>query len=354
MNSRKPGFLIVIYFILVTFMVGSGCISHRFFINLSTGDPLKYTVDGDSLDMFDGKLKMPPGEPWIEASRERNLDEDSTVTLSYTYNSPLGKPGGHPLSPPESEGYFIVKRANYLLAKYEYVEALFPGWQTSENYGDLEEFVPQEVSELHQPGADTLLPESRVEKLQNMEALGLQKGTARRYMYQMRDMLGAWDRLKGGEETDSTMIQEGLQRFSPLLQAHLLTLRDEEPVEVSLEWYPELRSSMISVAREVTFDTTETLSLIADSIDHRWKSWLDLEDDRVELMVISEAKWKKAYPDTTRSDTLEWVIRGSELKEGDIIIKYAGWTPVIWADTLAVLIVVVLIALIARGRKSAA
>ena len=65
-----------------------------------------------------------------------------------------------------------------------------------------------------------------------------------------------------------------------------------------------------------------------DSIEERYKSWLDMGDDSFEVEVLLPA-WKVvATPDTSRGDTLAWQLDTSVLADSTVILSAVGYTPI--------------------------
>lgn len=315
---------------LAAVLLLSGCITHRFIINLGDPPAVEYTLDGDSLDLYDGRIALPADPPWTLTRREREVQpEDSTIVWHLAYRAPLTEVLRHSIAPPETLGTFRTERRWLGLFRVRRLTAEFPSWRVVERYGDEEAFMPPEVDLLEQPGADTALSPEHKARLERLRALGMQKATAQRYLMQVQHMVEGWY-LDRGETVDSGVVADGLERFNAVLQAHLLTLRNRDPLEVTLEWYPELRESMALAAAEATGGDPAGFFAAADSIDHRWKSWLDLEDDQVEMMVVLPAAFHRSNADTTMTDTLLWSFTGSSLAEKTRLLVAVGYDPVWW------------------------
>jgi len=332
-------------------IVFGGCISHHFFVDLSQDGQVRYTLEGDSLDLSDERLPQPDSLIWkfLESHREDRMDE--TVWFR-SFQAPVQHSIPHPIAPSTETGLFSIDRQHYLLFKQVRFKAFFPDWNVTRLYGNLRQFVPPEAEVLKTDGIDTLLPASQLEDLRRSEAKGLQKGAARRYLMQMNEMVAAWYSFRG-IPIDSLAAADALERFNAVLSAYLMTLREYDPLEVSLEWFQELRSTMIQAASEATGGSEVWFTNIADSLEQRWQTWRDIEDDNVTLTVILPAFRVIASPDTVKGDTLYWEFPGAQLADSAVVIQATGWTPVWWVDVLILLAILgFLISIISKQRKS--
>ncbi|MDP8206441.1 MAG: hypothetical protein P9L92_07260 [Candidatus Electryonea clarkiae] len=333
MKSTK--IVLIISTLLSGFILFTGCISHKFFLDFSPGGVYRYVAEGDSLDLFDGRILFPPSNPWQETNRTREKDDEGNITWKYFFESKQEAEISQPIAPPEKNGLIQFQEKNYLVVKKKSFVAVFPGWDVTRIYGDQREFLPPEVDDIEKFESDTTLQT----RLKQLEALGLQKTTARRYMLQVQNMILEWQRSGNVEDADSLMIQQGLKNFSVIIEVFMLTFKDKDPMEVSLEWYQELRDPMISICSEVSGGSPEWFANVADSIDFRWKTWKDMEDDGIELEVFLPSTWINANPDTVRNDTLFWSIESESLAEEDVVIQATGWTLVYWIDGLIALVI---------------
>lgn len=319
--NRKSTLNILIVLSLLTF---SGCISHSIFIDLSGEPEIHYSLEGDSLDLYDNRLQL-PGDGWSKTGESRRKQDDEII-WNLEYEHPLGTEVTMPVSPPGEPSICQSSTYNFLLFKLTKARLDFPGWNVSDRFGNLTDFFPDEVALLDQPGIDSLLTEGEIEGLRRKKAVGLQKATARRYMMYVQHLIQDWYSQRG-TSLDSLVLSDAMERFDAVLHGHLLFLKNEDPMDVSLEWYPELRSSIILAATQATRGDEKWFVEKADSIDHDWKIWKDLEDDSFKIMLKLPVGNIIADPDSISGDTLFWSFAGADLENKGISIAAAGWTP---------------------------
>ncbi len=327
---------------VVTAIALQGCVTHRILVDFSDpASPSRYIVEGDSLDLYDGRLALPIGSGWQFTDSQRDVDDTGEVQLLLTFTAEKGKPVVLPVAPPEVPGWLRTSRRNYLLFRKTKVSVTFPSWSVGERYGDLREFVPAEVEELNRPGADSLLSEERHGELRRLEAAGLQRGTVHRYMLHAGETISAWYSSRG-LEVDSSALKGGLDSYSEELEAYLADLAGQDPADVPLEWYDDLRRSLIQAAAGSTGGPVEFFEQVADSLDNRWQCWLDLQDESVELSVLLKSAFIDAQADTVLGDTLFWRMEGSVFADSTVVIAAAGYDPILWADIAVVAALLIL------------
>ncbi|MBD3166269.1 hypothetical protein GF324_06705 [bacterium] len=298
-----------------------GCVHHRFLVDLRGDEPIRYSAAGDTLDLIDRRIMHPDSAIWTYTGFERDSTSEGIVwTLQWQTNQADTLP--HPIAPPERQGYMTDESRHFGIGTRRTWEMRLQGWHVNQHYGNQYEFVPSPDPDL-----------SRREN-QQAEAVGLQKSTARRYMLQFQEMLTLW-REKEDASFDSSALHEAMSTFRNYLQAHLMTFKHRDPMEVSLEWYPELRRPMIDIASEATGGSEQWFTQAADSIEHRWKTWVDIEDDDITVQLIMPGTWVFAEEDSSAGDTLFWFVAGEDLSGEDIVLRAQAWTPVWWVVILA-------------------
>ena len=337
--------------ILVTLLLLNGCVTHSLFIDLTSESKARYVIEGDSLDVYDGRLRMPFTPPWTLVEKKTGMDADSSLTVTLDYMAPLSGELSHPLTPRDLKGTIQVVETKGLLFNRKTLTVLFPSWDVLERFGDPEAFIPEEVNQLEEVGADTLLSPDRQDQLKRMKAIGMQKATAQRYLKQEQALVQAYFRQSGEPLPDSVM-SDAMARFSPVLQVHLMTLRNHDPLDVSLEWYETLRQPMIDAAVEATGGDPEWFAAQADTLDLIYKSWLDLEDDAIQVKAILPAWRVVSNADSVSSDTLLWELETDILADSTVTLSAVGITPIPLNSILALLILLsVVVALLIRALR---
>ena len=316
----------------------SGCVTHTLFIDLSPGGGIRYVIEGDSLDVFDGRFQHPHGEGWSLAERSSGMNEDSSLTIQLDFRAPLLSKLAHPFAPRGKDGWIEINREKGIFVHRTTLQVTVPSWDIHDRYGDPEAFVPEEVRQLESVGADTLLSESRQTQLKRLKAKGLQKATAQRYLLQEQALVDAWYD-QSGEATPDTVLGDAISRFSAILQAHLITLRNQDPLDVSLEWYGDLKGTMVTAAAEATGGDAAWFSAMADSLDLGYKSWVDLEDDAIEIRAILPAWRVSTNADTISGDTLVWELDREQFADTTLYLSAVGYDPVPLSWVIALLVV---------------
>ncbi|MBZ0264449.1 hypothetical protein K8I28_07250 [bacterium] len=315
-----------------------GCINHIFVIDLSGTSTAQYFIQGDSLDMYDGRVSLADTTFWTFVGKEREDTDDETIhTLKYSASLEDTLP--HPIAASASNGFFYVNSDNFLLVKRQHFTAVFPSWRVTERYGNLREFVPEEAEILQEEGYDTLLSRETQNRLRRQEAIGLQKGTSRRYMMQVREMVRIfYERNQETLEEKASNLgaaQVAESNFSSILNAYEMSFKYDDPLEVPLDWYHELKDGMVMAAANATGGRASLFAHIADSLNHRWHTWEDIQDDDLSLSLIIPAYFLDAQPDSTAGDTLFYNISGASLADSTYVIEAIAYNPV-WVVDIAI------------------
>lgn len=308
----------------------AGCVSHQILIHAPASEPAsaRYTLEGDSLDVFDGRLPHPAGPGWVLASREVGEDSTGNLVGRLVYEATSIDSLPHPLAPLGAKGFMAVTRSAGWFRNTVGVHVEFPAWHASERYGDPDQHLPDEMRALQQSGAEDLLTAEQEDELERWTARARQLATVDRYLRQLERAVRAVT-----ADPDTAVVRDAVSRFSPVLRAHLLSLQGDpvepvDPRDISLEWYPELRQMMASAGMEATGLPYETVLAATDSLEHEYKRWVDLEDDTVELLVVLPGMNNRmATPDPheTRGDTLVWTLERDDVADLDLVITAAGY-----------------------------
>ncbi|GBE29565.1 MAG TPA: hypothetical protein ENH10_06245 [Bacteroidetes bacterium] len=308
-----------------------GCVTHSILISFTgEGKPeASYTIEGDSLDVFDDRIPLPSKE-WTIVKREVGEDSSGNIVASYIFSATQFQTLSHPIAPMGEVGSIDINRDDHWFYSSTEVIVSFPNWHAIERYGDPEAYVPEEVRIVEESGLDSSLSVETEEELERMDARGQQLWTVDRYLRQMERLV----RTVLADDIDSSAVRDAVERFAPIVRAHVMTLRGDnleptDPRNVSLEWYPVLRDPMIIAANEATGIAPETLATTLDSLEDEYKRWVDLEDDTVQLaLVLPDAHFHDITPEPeeSRGDTLFWTVPREVLATDDFTIIAAGYT----------------------------
>ncbi len=327
--------ILILFSLLV--LCFSGCIHHSFLIDLRETGEVHYTISGDRFDLNDERLQYPDSLYWQFISEEMEIQDENEVWTSI-WTASLTDSLHHPVSPPEFQPSFNIIRTNYYLFQQLTFIAEFPSWNVLLNYGDLDEFVPTEEEVF----GTSNLPESLLrDEFERQRALGMQMGTIRRYLMQLGTVITEYSE-SNDIEFDSTVFRQAVSSFREIMVEYLEQFDDDDPVDVSLDWYNDLRDPMVLVAYQATDGDTASLFRIADSLDFRWRTWMDVKDDQVTVDLLIPGTWISATPDTLLGDTLHWDIEGEWLADYPVIILAKSYTlnPVMIVITLIIISVV--------------
>jgi hypothetical protein len=330
----------------------TGCLTHTVTLDLRASTAV-WQVEGDTLDLQDGRLPLPGSLGWTFVGRQERLDPEGNRIISRTWTRELE--GGripHPLADSVGAGWLAGEMEHGLLLRRGRAEARFPGWEVSRLYGDPEAYAREDIADW-KARADTLRGPGEAEQEEQVRALAMQRWAADRYLAMARRVVREHYRRQG-RAVDSAAVAEAADRFGMVLDAHLLTLRGEDPREVSLEWYRELRGPMVAAASEATGEPLGRMGPIADSLDARYRRWLDLEDDSVILFVVAPGWWVGgSEPDTVRGDTLAWSFEGELLADSTVALEVTTATPTTAGLLLPLILVVLFTAAVALRRLRA-
>lgn len=340
--GMKPTMRTLLAPFLGAVLLTAGCLTHTFQLDLTSENPATLTIEGDSLDLVDGRLALPDRVNWALVSEESSFDPDSNRVIERVYQA-TAELVPHHLAPPGEQATLSYSHGRNWLLRRPSFRMILPSWRVYERWGDPRGHVPDAVSELQVlDDRDSLLSDMEREELDRQEARALQKAASERYLRQMSNLLDVWAR-QDGSELDSTIRRDALERFSAILQAHVMTLQHRDPLDVSLEWYPQLREPMAISAAEATGGEREPFLAIADSLELDHKRWEDLKDDRVRVLVVMDTAFRIAEPDSSYGDTLLWEFPGELLADSTIVLSARGYTP----SPMAFILLLALIAVLA-------
>ncbi|MCB2213513.1 hypothetical protein KQI52_15470 [bacterium] len=338
----------------LTLLLG-GCVTHTLLITLTGESPeITWGIEGDSLDVFDNRIQL-PGNGWAQLEHKVGEDSSGNLVGSLLYQARTVVNLPHPISPMGETGLVDVRRDDGWFYDVTTVTVTFPSWKAPERYGDPDAHVPTEILALEESGLDTTLTPEGEEELHRIKARAGQLWTVDRYLRQMERLVTS----ELGADADSTVVRDAVSRFAPVVRAYVMSLQGDamdpvDPQDVSLEWYPELRESMITAASEVTGLPVETMAAAADSLDEEYKRWVDLEDDTVQLaLVMPDAQYRRLAPDPDEvsGDTLVWNVERERVADQQLQIVAAGYTFSLLPIALAGLLIGGVAGLIVRLSK---
>jgi len=328
----------------------SGCVTHRFFIDLRSANRIQYVVDGDSVDVFDGLIQLPRKDAWTLTDRQRTegVDEEPTIRLSYTANP--GTTIKHPVGPPENPGRITVHRGRNPLYKNVRVDAEFPSWEVKERYGDPEKYLPDTLLQvLDQPDFDSLSPGKREEYEQRFwEA---QVHSARdRYRHMLNDLVLPELESRGRVVDDDAYEQGAIPLEEKMDVLSRACLRAGENAS-DLDWYDELRMPLAESAMVILGGHTADWLPLADSLERRYKSWLDFSDESVVLELLMPGRVSTTIqPDTLRGDTLVWEFTGDTVSDSTLVLTASSWEPR-WPGVILLLLLIQAVATFLLHRR---
>lgn len=334
-------------------LAAAGCVTHTLLIDAGSGRDAtgSYVIEGDSLDVFDERIPTPAKADWLLSKREVGLDSSGNLVARLAFDASDVRSATHPIAPQDRPGSLDVERRNHILFEVTEVRALFPDWQALERYGDPDAYVPDDILALEEQGVDTTMSERSREEMDRVKARARQLATVDRYLRQLERTVHS---IYTGDR-DSAVVIDAMERFTPVVKAHLMTIRDKDPLDVTLEWYDILRDPMAAAASEATGAPPDSALAAADSLEHEYKRWLDLKDDTVQMLIVLPQgihRTASPEPEEIRGDTLVWSVSSEQLAERDIEIIAAGYSlatvPMI---VLAVVIVAVVIAIVMSARR---
>jgi len=328
----------LILLLLVLSLLPAGCVTHTFLIDFTSGTDVQYKIEGDELDIDDERIGLPDSTIWQNVDRQETVSEDGSKSITLIYKPRTSGEIVHPIGPGEAKGILRAEKTTSFFTEITRFEITFPSWNVLALYGDPDAFVAEETHILDEEGAEELLPPEEYKRLENLRLQGLVKGAAQRYLMQAARLAEEYY-LEKGEEVDSLAMVDAVERFSAILRIQLLTLKSMEAEDVSLEWYSDLRYPMATAVSEATGADLEWCLAEADKHDERYKAWLDMKDDNVEVNVILPAMFTFSKPDTSMGDTLVWSIDAEDLAENNVILTAKGYTP---NSAFIVLLIVIL------------
>jgi len=336
--------------LIITLLCMTGCMSHTFIFNFTNAPVVKYEVEGDEPDVYDDRIKLPDSLEWNFIEKTEKISSDSSKSIKLIYESTFNKVLTHPLTPPEKKGVFQVKSGSNIFMRYSYLHATFPSWQVEEYYGYYEAFLPEEAHILDEEESASMLSEEERERLEALKLEAMEKGAANRYLKHLKTMVEKWYE-ENESVLDSVVLKDAFQRFSSVLQVKLMTLRNVDPDNVTLEWYDQMRMPMATSASEACGGSLEWFLNESDKLDQRYKAWLDLGDDVINIQVIIPEKYVNAVADSVSGDTLFWELSPEYLADKDFVIDVRAYTPRASGWIIVSIPIVALLVFLLRRKK---
>ncbi|MFH0884003.1 MAG: hypothetical protein V2A56_13520 [bacterium] len=328
----------------------TSCVTHRFFINLRDNGSVQYAVEGDSVDVMDGLIKLPSDDAWIQTSHERTEGVDEEPSLRLSYQAKDDGRINHPVGPPENPGTLTIRRMGSPLHKSLVLQARFPSWEVGERYGDPEKYLPEElVGSFDDPELDSLPPEKRKEyeaaywKAQVLAAND-------RYRRMLDDIVLS-ELTRRGKEPDEDHYDEASKKFEGTIHGLVERAIAQGEDNADLDWYVDLRMPMAETAMALLGGVTADWLPVADSLEQRYQSWLDLSDESVVLELLMPGRVKTAPPpDTLKGDTLSWEFTGETLSDSTFVITASSWEPR-WPGVIFLMFLIEIVAALLLHRR---
>lgn len=337
--------------LILASVLASGCVTHRFFINLTHTPSLRYMVEGDSSDVHDGVLALPEGAPWVKTSAEEDEGSDGSPTSRITWAvSPLTSVS-NPVAASGSGAEITAKRQQSPIHERSSLRITFPSWEAKERYGDVEKYMPTELMDaLEDPIFDSMHPGKREELQQKLVSAEL-RAARDRYDVMLQELVKAWYAEEGRNFDDETYA-ENTVRFFHAMRDIVLRERTQGGDTPNTDWYDELRTIMAEAAMGITGKPSAQMMLELDSLELRYKRYLDLNDDQIEVMAVMPGRWTASLaPDTVMHDTLVWQISGETYANETLVLEANSWQPR-WPGLLLLLLVIQVIASLLLRQRS--
>lgn len=310
-----------------TAVLASGCVTHSFFINLRDGESIQYTVEGDSADVVDGLIRLPLKSGWVQTGRERTEGSDGETSLWISYRATVTGQVNHPVGPPEKPGSLIIRHGGSPIHKSLIMKAIFPSWDVKERYGDPDKYLPPELRGMMEESDLDSLPEEKRKEYEAIYWKAQVSAAADRYRRMLDDIVLP-ELVRRGKEADEESYDEASVGFDRELQ----TLSDSAIVRgldnTELDWYMDLRMPMADAARAILGGVTADWLTVADSLEQRYQSWLDLSDERIVVDLLMPG-WVRTSvkPDTLMGDTLSWNFNGEAMSDNTVVIRATSLQP---------------------------
>ncbi len=346
--KRNKKYLLSAVLLALTF---TGCITHSIFVDLSAENGLGYRIVGDSLDIYDSRVMLPDAYGWEFVAQDVEIvDDDRSIILDYIHDGLSDVI--HPLGPNENPGFINSSIKKGFLFSARIFKIGFPSWKVLTNYGDPEEFYTDEIRLLKDDGFENLLTDDRRYSLERKRALALRKSSEKRYKKQFMQLIDIWQ-AKSVDIDKEKLFLDSENLFENSLNEYTSQFDSVSPENVSLEWYADLREIFADNASEITGEKREWFLYVADSLEHRYKCWLDLQDDSIELAVVLPGTFQIADADSVSGDTLFWSLNAEYFANSDYEIKAKSYTlqPAGLSTSFVVLLIVVVYVVRRKSRS---
>jgi hypothetical protein len=90
---------------------------------------------------------------------------------------------------------------------------------------------------------------------------------------------------------------------------------------------------------------------VADSLEQRYQSWLDLSDESVVLELLMPGRvWATPRPDTLKGDTLSWKFTCETMSDSTLVITASSVEPR-WLGVFLLMFLIEIIAVLLLHRR---
>jgi hypothetical protein len=332
--------------------LGTGCVTHKFFLNLTSTPALRYTIEGDSVDVYDGRLSLPDKVFWTLTGSETGENSDGTPSVRYSWAvSPLSRIG-HPLGPEDKSPEISSKTSKSIFHRSVYFRAEFPSWDAKERYGDPEKYMPEALLKaVEDPMFDSLHPGKR-DELEGRLLDAQLSAAIDRYDGMLLELVKAGFEERGRMYDDEAYAIESVRFFAKLkrLAREAKALGEEDP---DTDWYDELRLLMAETLTRIHGTSSSAAFAKLDSLEMRYKRWLDLRDENIEFVAVVPGFTRTNIdPDTTFGDTLQWEFSGEALGDRTVVLEASAWSPRPGGVVLLILVLGAVLIWVWRSHKT--
>jgi len=329
-----------------------GCVSHSFLIDLHKDGILRYTVEGDSVDILDGLTRFPNETLWTQVERKSGKFATGDPAITLIYEADRQEHITHPLAPSGVAGTMSIRDFGTPIYRTWRYEIVFPSWETAERYGDPSRYMPVDLMRaLEDPLFDSLHPGKR-EELQQKQWEAEILAARDRYMNMLETLVR--DRLsEQGKMFDDETFVEFTKSYYRRVRELMQTAGTAGLEEGNLDWYDPLRLLMVEAGMAITGVPTAELLPRADSLEHRYKRWLDLSDESVNLALVMPGRiYMLTTPDTLIGDTLQWELPCEMLGDSTVVIQVGSWEPRWGGLILLILVLQAIVSVLLHRRYS--
>lgn len=320
---------------IIIILVLCSCLQHQHKITVLEDGSVeyRYTVSGDSSDLYDGLTALPKDSPWeVERYTEIDTSGEKPDTTHCFGAAAEFAPGSdlpacflrddsaqaqtalqHPLSIRRQDLFFMV---NYIF------EFSFPSRNSLALYGDPEEYMPEESQS---PDTADTVDETAKAELEAEKQMGYLKWMSEMFKRRFLSALNRALEKHPQMELDTTRLIPAENMLEEYLQRSLSEFDMDEELDVADIWRQiadggfTLIGEYFNLAGETAFITD--LNAQGDLLNREYAVTMDLQDESFQVETTLPGAVRSTNADSVEGQNLFWEFDGEDFADSTIVLS---------------------------------